>query len=269
MNIEDMRSIYNNPDIQRIIRIQSSISKSMKIYENIFESQHKLSKIMEGAIIPLMHNDAVARIDKMLNGSIRRLNCIYENLNLCSIYPKNIPAKEAEEIESVNEKIITEIITPDTDKKIIQNESPIITLSPVNDRVLQYLSKNPQALYQLTGREFEKVMAEIYYKLGYHVELTPATRDGGKDIIIRKPSDLGDFIYYVECKKHAEERPVGIGVVKNLNDTVNTDRVNGGIIATTSFFTKGVRKHILENKLSCKIQMHDYNKIQELLNKVI
>lgn len=44
-------------------------------------------------------------------------------------------------------------------------------------------------------------MAEIYSKLGYKVEHTQKTKDGGKDIIIRKPEILGDFIYYVELKK--------------------------------------------------------------------
>lgn len=269
MNIDDIMGIYNNSTIQNAVKIQNNINKLMQIYDNIFESQQKLAKIMEGAIIPLMHNDAVVRIDEMLNGSIRKLNHIYDNLRVCSIYPKDTTDEEAEEIETVNEKIIAEIITPDTEKKIIQTESPIITLSPVNDRVLKYLFENPQALYQLTSREFEKVMAEIYHKLGYDVELTPATRDGGKDIILTKFSDLGDFIYYVECKKYEKKNHVGVGVVRNLHDTINLDRVNGGIIATTSFFTRDGRKFILDNNLGCQIKLHDYNKIQQLLNKVV
>lgn len=112
-------------------------------------------------------------------------------------------------------------------------------------------------------------MAEIYNKLGYKVEITPSTRDGGKDLIIRKPEILGDFIYYVECKKYAAERHIGVGIVRNLVGTVNTDRVNGGILATTSFFTKNACKYVLDNKLDCQIKMHDYNRIQELLKKAL
>ena len=37
-------------------------------------------------------------------------------------------------------------------------------------------------------------------------------RDGGKDIIIRKPEILGDFIYYVGCKKHEAKDPIGVGI---------------------------------------------------------
>lgn len=114
--------------------------------------------------------------------------------------------------------------------------------------VLKYLSENPEAFYQLTDRDFEIVMAEIYNKLGYKVELTKKTRDGGKDIIIRKPETLGDFLYYVECKKYAAKRHIGVGLVKNLVGTVEADRVNGGILATTSYFTSDARKFIIDNK---------------------
>lgn len=179
--------------------------------------------------------------------------------------------KEVSENKEANTKVITEIfkandvINKTTDKK----ESAIIILSPVNDRLLKYLSENPEAFYQLTGREFEEVMAEIYSKLGYNVELTKATKDKGKDIIIRKPEILGDFMYYVECKKYSANRPIGVGLVREFNGVINMDRVNGGIIATTSYFAKDARELILDKNLSYQIQMHDYNKIREMLNRVV
>ena len=92
-------------------------------------------------------------------------------------------------------------------------------------------------------------MAEIYNKLGYKVECTQSTRDGGKDIIIRKPEILGDFIYYVECKKYAAKRHIGVGIIRNLIGTVDTDRVNGGILATTSFLV------LMQRNLFLKISM--------------
>lgn len=166
-----------------------------------------------------------------------------------------------------NTKIIKEIFSPDREGD--EENSAIITLSPVNEHVLKYLSENPQAFYQLTDTDFEIVMAEIYNKLGYEVKRTQATRDGGKDIIIRKPEILGDFIYYVECKKYAPKRHIGVGIVRNLIGTINTDRVNGGILATTSYFSRDAREFILDNHYGYQIQMHDYNIIRELLNKVV
>lgn len=190
-------------------------------------------------------------------------------LPIINLHYEDISLEEEAEIDNTNEKIITEILQPDQEKKIDVETSPIITLSPINDKVLEYLSENPEAFYQLSDNDFEIVMAEIYSKLGYDVTRTQATRDGGKDIIIRKSELLGDFIYYVECKKYGPQRHIGVGIVRNLVGTVNTDRVNGGILATTSFFTRDARQFILDNQWNCQIQMHDYEKIKNLLNMVV
>lgn len=161
-------------------------------------------------------------------------------------------------------KITSEILTT-SENKCITTNSPIIVLSPINERILKYLVKNPQELYNLTSENFEIIMAEIYKKLGYNVERTQATHDGGKDIIIKKSEILGDFIYYVECKKYSPQNHIGVGLVKEFLGTIDTDRINGGIIATTSFFSLDSKKFIFDNKYDCIIQMHDYDKIRELL----
>lgn len=202
---------------------------------------------------------------KIINNSAYNLSNILGNYMLL-----NFPHDEAEEnTEEVNAKIVEEIFKPDQEKHSNKEESTIITLSPVNDRVLKYLSENPQAFYQLKGTEFENVMTEIYNKLGYKVERTQPTKDGGKDIIIRKPEILGDFIYYVECKKKEAKDPIGVGIIRSFVGTVNTDRVNGGILATTSYFSRDAKKFISENNYSCQIQMHDYDFIRGLLDQVV
>lgn len=183
--------------------------------------------------------------------------CQYEIDRLLSIL------SSTEDDDFIN-KISSEIFTP-YENKCITTNSPIIVLSPINKRILSYLLNNPQELYNLSSESFEIVMAEIYTKLGYNVERTQTTHDGGKDIIIRKSELLGDFIYYVECKKYAPQNHIGVGLVKEFLGTINTDRVNGGILATTSFFSLDSKKFIFDNKYDCIIQMHDYDKIRELL----
>lgn len=205
---------------------------------------------------------------KNINDSVYNLSNILGNYVLLDFSNDEYSEEDTDE-EEINAKIVEEIFKPDQEKHSNKEESAIITLSPVNDRVLKYLSENPQAFYQLTGTEFEIVMTEIYNKLGYKVERTQPTRDGGKDIIIRKPEILGDFIYYVECKKHEAKDPIGVGIIRSFVGTVNTDRVNGGILATTSYFSRDAKKFISENNYSCQIQMHDYNFIRGLLNQVV
>lgn len=239
----------------------------------------RLSEIMDKSWI--FNVDKTQRILRSLTEPIEQLNIDMETIcesaqvisnafkNYDILYFSQNETEEVNEEKEANTKIINEIFNTDSKESTNNKEPTIITLSPVNEQVLKYLSENPQAFYQLTDTDFEIVMAEIYSKLGYNVERTQSTRDGGKDIIIRKPETLGDFIYYVECKKNAPKRHIGIGIIRNLVGTVNTDRVNGGILATTSYFTRDARKFILDNNYKCQIQMHDYDMIRKLLDMAI
>ena len=98
-------------------------------------------------------------------------------------------------------------------------------------------SKNPVALYEMSPREFEQLIAEIFSRHGFKVELTQRTRDGGKDIIAVR-SDLGiRSKYIIECKKYAKHRPVGVDLVRNLYGVQVQEGANKSVLATTSRFT--------------------------------
>ena len=251
--------------LQQISGVAGAVEKYASVSEQLMEIQninHSVCKIAETTILP------VSRQLSQYNKMNEILGSFASKWKLASIYQDEITDEEKEEIEKSDSEIVSQIYS-ESDIEDSDEESQIIILSPINDRVLKYLVENPMAWYQLQDNDFELAIAEIYHKLGYNVERTQSTRDGGKDIIIRKPEVLGDFIYYVECKKYAPNRPVGVGIVRNLVGTINTDRVNGGILATTSFFTRDARKFVLDNKLDYQIKMHDYNKIQQLLNSVV
>ena len=287
--IKDAIRITNDPDIQyerKIADIREG-NTGLKDITSDFSEVVKIIAALGKVLLPDNIDDFFRQIKyyiheiglqieplyshEFLLDSSNIIKGIVENYNLIYCHPDDMSDEDIRENEEANNKIVTEIFKPDkvidniTDKK----DSAIITLSPVNDSVLKYLSENPEAIYQLTDRDFEIVMAEIYNKLGYKVKLTKETRDGGKDIIIREPGILGDFIYYVECKKYAAKRHIGVGLVRNLVGTINTDRVNGGILATTSYFTPDAKKFVTDNKYDYQIQMHDYNKIKEMLNRIV
>ncbi|MBY6035065.1 restriction endonuclease [Fictibacillus nanhaiensis] len=54
-------------------------------------------------------------------------------------------------------------------------------------------------------REFEEVVAEFFKAKGYDVKLTPATRDGSRDIIVKHEVMGNPFIIYVKCKKYGSD----------------------------------------------------------------
>lgn len=142
----------------------------------------------------------------------------------------------------------------------------VIDVSLANEDLLRKVYAEPKLLYEITPRRFEEFIAEILDRLGYEVTLTPASNDGGKDIYAAKKDDLGSFLYVVECKRYAPDNHVGVGLIRQLNGVVQAERATAGILATTSFFTRGAKEE--QARLSNQISLKDYLGIQEWLHKV-
>lgn len=162
------------------------------------------------------------------------------------------------------------IILP-PEKKI---ETPIMfniktDVSNINDQLMRYIAENPFYMHELSPRDFEEMMAKLFADLGYSVELTKKTRDGGKDIYIAKKNEIGKFLFLVECKKYAPNHPVGVDVVKSLYGVMGMEKTEptGGIIATTSYFTRDARQEIIDKKKEYRVSLHDYEYICGLLKK--
>lgn len=174
---------------------------------------------------------------------------------------------EIELSKKTDEIIISKIISPDIElnPKLVTDNTAIITATPVISEVIDYIAQNPNIMYQLTPREFEMFIAEFYTKLGYKAECTKETRDGGKDIILSQKNHAGNFVYYVECKKYSPKNHIGVGVIRNFQSVMANDHVNGGFVATTSFFTKDSRKYIQDNNLQYMFHLHDFNYISSTL----
>jgi len=112
-----------------------------------------------------------------------------------------------------------------------------------------YLHADPeqglQTLATLTPRTFEKLIASLYSKMGYNVELTPSNSDGGKDIVASRVTDGSSQVLYVECKHY--NGPVGVEVLRRLLGVVANARVTGGVLVTNSRLTRGARNLIADD----------------------
>jgi len=118
-------------------------------------------------------------------------------------------------------------------------QSQLVVIKEISDELLRELQRDSRQAYKLTPRKFEYLVAELLTRSGYSVEVTSTTRDGGKDVIARMKTPAIEFTLYVECKKYEPGRNVGVEVVRQLFGVVQSDRVSGGLIVTTSGFTKG------------------------------
>ena len=144
------------------------------------------------------------------------------------------------------------------------NDSNIL-VRKIDDEIKKYFKKYPHKLYDLTPRKFEELIASIFEDFGFDIELTKATRDGGRDIIASIRNAVTSFLIYVECKKYAANKPIGVGIIRSVAGIHHIRQPSKSIIVTTSYFTRGAIKeaHHLENQLDLK----DFNSIKEWLKK--
>ncbi len=135
-----------------------------------------------------------------------------------------------------------------------------LSASAISSDVLDSLAADPELLHSLTPRQFEEFMAALFDKKGFEVTLTAASKDGGADLFVVDNSDIGSFLYVVECKKYRADRPVGVGLVRQLFGVVQSKRATAGILATTSYFTRGAKEY--QRELSYQLNLHDFAAIR-------
>lgn len=107
-----------------------------------------------------------------------------------------------------------------------------------NDIIVS-LSRNPEHLYSLPPRKFEELVAELLIRDGMNIHLTPASKDGGRDILAFSQTQAGLHLYLVECKRYSKKNPVDVSLVRALYGVVESERATAGLFVTTSYFTKG------------------------------
>lgn len=206
----------------------------------------------------LSFRDSVAQPDFGLMPNLRALVEPPPLLNSLLEEARHLDSLElGEEVEDDEEDSQEAPPPPPVDRRIW------LTAGSISDQLVDALAKEPELLYDLPSRRFEELVAELMSREGFSVTLTPATRDGGKDVIVRCASVLGSALYYVECKKYGRQQSVGIRTVRELYGVVEHDSVTGGIIATTSFFSKGALE--FQEKVPYRLTLKDFSDLSSWL----
>ncbi|MFN6350493.1 MAG: restriction endonuclease [Chitinophagales bacterium] len=163
-------------------------------------------------------------------------------------------SKVGKKDESLFEIVETDIIEPS--KIIITN---------IDEEIKNYFKRNPDKLYELSPRKFEELIASILEDLGFEVELTKATRDGGRDILAYIKNQVTSFLTYVECKRYKPENKIDVSLVRQILGVHAIHKPAKSIIVTTSYFTKDAQKEAkhFENQLELK----DFEDIKSWLQK--
>lgn len=124
---------------------------------------------------------------------------------------------------------------------------------------------NPEYVYNLEPCEFEEFVADVFRGIGFNAEVTQKTHDGGKDIVAT--FEMGGVLYttYFECKRYSPDRPVGVEIVRELYAVMEMERVDKGVIVTTSHFTRGAVAEV--QRLNGRIRLIDFDELCRLMQQ--
>lgn len=210
-----------------------------------------------------------------IGGSERGMGeeCIYELSYEFDCYECNTPISLKYEVSEYPVEVLNFVLNkstgagtlgePDIEylREIYSAEDLLLFYENIQE-LIAALRSSPELMREITPREFEEVVSEIFRSKGYEVDLTQRTAGGGKDVIAIHTDSLGiRNKYFIECKRYAENKKVGVALVRALQGVKNTkDGPNKTILVTTSTFTKGA-KDFVEHEASSKwdVTLADYN----------
>lgn len=95
------------------------------------------------------------------------------------------------------------------------------------------IAKDPENLEKLEWRDLERTLAETFDGLGFSVELTPGSKDGGKDIILECLVAGKKHTYIVEIKHWRCGTRVGQSVARDFLNVIVRERREGGLFLAT------------------------------------
>ncbi len=126
----------------------------------------------------------------------------------------------------------------------------------VNGALIRHLNRRPLDVHRLSWASFERLAERLLVELGYEVERTPLTKDGGVDLWALQRSDLGDVLFAIDAKKYRPDRLVGPDIVRAIHGVADLSNASMGMIITASSFSKGARS--LEAQFRHRISLKDY-----------
>lgn len=133
------------------------------------------------------------------------------------------------------------------------------------DNVFAALQAVPTEIHKLSPTEFELLVAELFERDGYSVELTRKSRDGGVDIFAKKNDIGGEHLTVVQCKKYKMDNPVRVHFVREIAGSMNIHSATAGAIFTTSRFTKDAVEE--SKKLRYRLSLTDYFSLMKILSR--
>jgi restriction system protein len=118
---------------------------------------------------------------------------------------------------------------------------PILEFDMVDPRfiqesdVLAILDTRPN-LMELSPRDFESLITNLFEKMGLETRQTQPSRDGGVDCVAYDPRPIFGGKVVIQAKRY--KHTVGVSAVRDLFGTMQNEGASKGILVTTSGYGK-------------------------------
>lgn len=109
-----------------------------------------------------------------------------------------------------------------------------VLIRSISHEFAKLVSQTPDALDHLEWRDLERMMARVMEGLGFECELTPPSKDGGKDLILVWRAKSGDQSFIVELKHWRSGKRVGKTAVADFMRVIVAEARTGGLFLSTS-----------------------------------
>lgn len=151
---------------------------------------------------------------------------------------------------------------------ILQNkyENEVFSvISNFTKQLISLIAKNPNNLMNLEWRDLERIIYEIFNEIGFKAILTPASKDGGKDVILECEIDGIPKSYIIEIKHWRSQQKVGQKAIQEFTKVIINEKRNKGLYLSTYGYTQNYYECLSKTERNL-VGFGEKEKIVELCN---
>lgn len=164
-------------------------------------------------------------------------NIIRSEFSFENIYKTSVKLRTG--IQELRSAIINVCTIPDDGDEQIFGEVAIVVRVLI-ESLCELVAQNGRALKAIEWRQLEHIIAVALEELGFSVQLTPSSKDGGKDVVANCVVKNQTKTFYVEIKHWKKGDRPGDKHVSEFVEVNARDNTDGGLFISSSGFTESV-----------------------------
>lgn len=118
----------------------------------------------------------------------------------------------------------------------------------ISQAVIDAIAENPEVLEDISKQDFEALMAELFARQGFDVDLYRGSKDDGIDFLKVESGEGDPIIVCVQCKhpdkanSEKKRNPLPVATVREIYGVAKASDLHGCIAITSSTYTPAAKK---------------------------